>query len=615
MSEEAFFWADHRLVYSVAAAAVALLLVTVWLFRRRSREGRQAAVVCLTLSLGLHLALLVLVPMLDQAPRGSAITGPENIEPAGIETVEFATFDPDLQFDDAAGISKQPTVAPLPVDNLTESIQAKMPIAPKPSADDSDLSPDATEVVAEHSQALDLESAVDQSTVANEIAAFDQQVLGDWNEAFDSSFSDSMAEIDSNLSELLDAAFLASSATDPPPVEPAESPPLIIPAVSSDQPVVTQPVSAFSAAALVPGSIENDFANRFGDAKQLALQQTGGNEQTEAAVQAALRFLANTQNPNGSWGSRASGGGIERRPLGITRGGAGTRADTAITGLALLTLMGAGHTHQGGDYADNVYRGLAFLIRAQQPNGSLAGDATLNAATYCHGIAALAMCEAAAITQDGNAIICSRRAIAYTQRMQHPTTGGWRYVSGDPGDLSQLGWQAMVLDAGHRAGIPIDTRNVQGVQRFLRRVRMGTSGGIATYRPGEPPSQTMTAEALATRLLIGENVDSVEIAEAEEYLLKRLPGNGQDNYYYWYYATLALHQLQDDAWRLWNGSLQRRLLATQQSDGSWAADTVWGGYGGTVYTTSMGALCLEAYYRHTIRQNKTRIADQTGMRR
>ncbi|MEE2938096.1 MAG: squalene--hopene cyclase, partial [Planctomycetota bacterium] len=152
-------------------------------------------------------------------------------------------------------------------------------------------------------------------------------------------------------------------------------------------------------------------------------------------------------------------------------------------------------------------------------------------------------------------------------------------------------------------------------QRFLRRVRMGTSGGIATYRPGEPPSQTMTAEALATRLLIGENVDSVEIAEAEEYLLKRLPGNGQDNYYYWYYATLALHQLQDDAWRLWNGSLQRRLLATQQSDGSWAADTVWGGYGGTVYTTSMGALCLEAYYRHTIRQNKTRIADQTGMRR
>ncbi len=618
MSEEAYFWADHRLVYLVAAAAVALLLVTVWLFRRRSKEGRQAAVVCLTLSLGLHLSLIVLVPMLDPPPGGASGTNSESDDAPGIETVEFGTFDPDLLVADAAGMSEQPTVAPLPVASLTESVQSEPPPIFEQPAVDADLNTAATENEPDSSQALDQQLAVDQSTPVDEVAAFDEQVLGDWDEGLDSLFSDSMAEIDSSLSELLDAAFMASSSTDATPVQPTESPTIIQPAVSSDQPVVTQPVSAVSAvaaSALVPAAVENDFANRVGDAKQQALLQTGGNEQTEAAVQAALRFLSNSQRPDGSWGSRASGGGIERRPLGITRGGAGSRAETAITGLALLTLMGAGHTHQGGDYADNVYRGLAYLIRAQQPSGSLAGDATINAATYCHGIAALAMCEAAAITQDANAIACSRRAIAYTQRMQHPTTGGWRYAAGDPGDLSQLGWQAMVLDSGHRAGIEIDTRSVQGVQRFLRRVRMGTSGGIATYRPGEAPSQTMTAEALATRLLIGEQVDPAEIAEAERYLLERLPGSGQDNYYYWYYATLAMHQLQDDAWRQWNTSLQQRLLATQRSDGSWASGTVWGGYGGTVYTTSMGALCLETYYRHTIRESKTRIADRPGMRR
>ena len=32
--------------------------------------------------------------------------------------------------------------------------------------------------------------------------------------------------------------------------------------------------------------------------------------------------------------------------------------------------------------------------------------------------------------------------------------------------------------------------------------------------------------------------------------------------------------------------------------GSWDPDTVWGGYGGRVYTTALGALCLEVFYRY-----------------
>ena len=119
----------------------------------------------------------------------------------------------------------------------------------------------------------------------------------------------------------------------------------------------------------------------------------------------------------------------------------------------------------------------------------------------------------------------------------------------------------------------------------------------------------MTAEALATRFLIGEQVPASEIAEAEQYLLQQPPGVGQDNYYYWYYATLALHQLQDDAWTHWNQALQHRLLATQRPDGSWPTTSLWGGYGGSVYTTSMATLCLESYYRHALRDHLARVAD------
>jgi Squalene-hopene cyclase C-terminal domain len=590
LKDPAQLWADPRLVYPVAAAAVALLLLTIWLFRRNRHQGRQAGFVCLILSIILHGALIFLIPLLPSQNGGSATVDEQSQQDAGIDAVEFSAFDPDAQLDNAAGLTEDSLIAPLPVANLMDLLPAEQ--AP-----------------VETNQDAETESAAAADLVPESLA--DAPAKADPAEP---------NELDSQLDDLLDQAFAANE----PASESSES---ATPAASSVASAATMGESASPQTPTTPvqpaatkiapprtvaGDLESDFANRTGEAKVQALEKTGGNEDTEAAVEAALRFLANAQRSDGAWDPRASGAGVERAPLGVNRNGAGSNAETAITGLALLSLMGAGHTHQHGDYSDNVYRGLAYLINTQKPDGSLIGNAAVYEANYCHGMAALSMCEAAAITRDASAVQSAKRALAYTQRMQHPTTGGWRYTAGDPGDLSQLGWQAMVLDAGHRAEIPIEGRAVAGVQRFLRSVRMGNSGGLASYRPGEAPSRTMTAEALATRLLIGERVPAAEIAEAERYLLQQPPGVGQDNYYYWYYATLALHQLQDDAWEQWNEALKRRLLATQRSDGSWSADTVWGGYGGTVYTTSMATLCLETYYRHAIRSDSDRIANRPG---
>jgi hypothetical protein len=112
----------------------------------------------------------------------------------------------------------------------------------------------------------------------------------------------------------------------------------------------------------------------------------------------------------------------------------------------------------------------------------------------------------------------------------------------------------------------------------------------------------MTAEAMVCRMFLGLKQDEAAIREAVAYLLQETPQGGPFNEYYWYYATLALFQLQGDAWEAWNGALQERLLASQETSGtlagSWPTNTVWGGYGGRVYTTAMNALCLEVYYRH-----------------
>ena len=70
-----------------------------------------------------------------------------------------------------------------------------------------------------------------------------------------------------------------------------------------------------------------------------------------------------------------------------------------------------------------------------------------------------------------------------------------------------------------------------------------------------------------------------------------------------YYATLAMFQMGGDYWKKWNESMQRVLLHTQSkggcADGSWdAASAPHGKAGGRVFTTAIGCLSLEVYYRY-----------------
>ncbi len=595
-------WADPRIVYPVAIAAVALLLATLWFFRHRQRNGRQAAVICLSASIVLHIALIFLVPLLPQHAGGRSSQNDAS-DVIGVDAIAFSAFDPEMQFADGSGNSEESSIAPLPIADLNDLLSEPSSTLDEPPTESTETEPASIE---------SMPPVIPASLASSDDAMSDatpSEFESDLSEWLQPSIDDTQAD-----RELATTTSSASAVTPmPEAVEPQHV---------TDEPIESSPTAGVrtatvdAPAAAVVGDLEADFANRVGSAKQRALFETGGGVETEAAVAKALRFLVAGQRADGSWDPRASGAGQERSPLGMSRDHAGSRAETAITGLAVLSLVGAGNTHQSGEYAENVYRGLAYLIGQQQPDGSLAGGASVYESTYSHGMAALAMCEAAAMTGDQSAIECARRAVAYTTRMQHSSTGGWRYLAGDPGDLSQLGWQAMVIDGGHRAGIAIDRRSVAGIERFLASVRAGQNGGLASYRPGEAPSRTMTAEALATRLLIGSHVSPSAIEEAQRSLTQQLPGVGQDNYYYWYYATLALHQLQDDAWRTWNDALKRRLLGTQRSDGSWPTDSVWGGYGGSVYTTSMATLCLESYYRHALRNGQQhRIAERDDMNR
>ncbi|MEX2308616.1 MAG: squalene--hopene cyclase [Pirellulales bacterium] len=342
------------------------------------------------------------------------------------------------------------------------------------------------------------------------------------------------------------------------------------------------------------------------------VERQGGNAQTEAAVAAALRWLAAAQSNDGRWDANQFGAGQEQAVLGHNRGGAGRNADTGISGLALLAFLGAGHSHLQGEYQDTVRRGLDFLLRNQAADGNLFGNATLYAQMYCHSMATFALAEAQAMTSDRRLEPAVAKAVGFCLAAQNTTSGGWRYRPGDSGDTSQLGWQMMALASAQRAGIDAPSHTWVRVERFLQSVRRGSYGGLASYRPDSGPSTSMTAEALYCRLLLtevrGESIEEAAATEAAAQLVANLPEAGRINLYYWYYATLALHhrQQRDDRaaadWRAWNDALTAALVTTQvtngQHAGSWNTNTVWGGYGGRVYTTAMAAMCLEVYYRY-----------------
>jgi hypothetical protein len=259
-------------------------------------------------------------------------------------------------------------------------------------------------------------------------------------------------------------------------------------------------------------------------------------------------------------------------------------------------------------YAPEVAAGLEYLRKAQRADGALCGDAEPFAAMYCHAMATFAAGEAYAITRDDRLAPMVRAGVSYSLAAQHPSDGGWRYQPGLEGDTSQLGWQLMALKSASLGGVAIPDVTWTRAERFMRRVERGRAGGLAAYRSVGPPTRSMTAEALYCRQLMTGRADgglsAAALNEALESLAQETPSKSAINLYYWYYATLALHHAQHaspeaaEAWRGWNEALCTTLVDIQNADGSWPETCLWGGYGGRVFTTSLGAMCLEVYYRY-----------------
>lgn len=329
------------------------------------------------------------------------------------------------------------------------------------------------------------------------------------------------------------------------------------------------------------------------EARATMLARGGGNDQSEAAVRRGLRWLAAHQAKDGSWHFNLQHCNCQ----GYCRNPGTVATTTGATSLALLAFLGDGQTHLVGEHRDVVRQGLYYLgSRAQlSADGADLREGTM----YAQGLAAIALCEAYAMSGDPGLKDLAQQSLRYIIYAQDKRGGGWRYSPGEPGDTTVTGWQMMALKSGQMAGLEVPSPAIFLAQRFLDSVQ---SDGGALYGYTNPrPRRATTAIGLLCRMYTGWGPGHEAIRRGVAALSQW--GPSQEDMYYNYYATQVLFHWGGSDWQRWNRTLRDYLIGTQASQGhesgSWhfpgtqAAESA-----GRLYNTAMAVMILEVYYRY-----------------
>lgn len=357
---------------------------------------------------------------------------------------------------------------------------------------------------------------------------------------------------------------------------------------------------------------ESAFRMRDPEVHKPILKELGGSKESENAVDRALVWLASVQEPEGRWGYITTN---RHR-----RAAADHPHDMACTGLATLAFLAQGHSPaKAGPYQDNVTRALDFLTSKQLDDGDLRGPMRGGGADmgnmYDQGIATFALAEAAIMSHDPKYTQAALAGAKFIVEAQNEETGGWRYIPREQGDSSVFGWQIMALHSAEQIGFEIPSSCRTGMLRYIKMAASGDHEMLAGYQPHNGPTAPMTAEIAFCRMLLGQQFTEDESNEVCDFLGNQPPDRGESDIYYWYYGSLCMMQMQNNAWKNWNTQVRDTLIRMQHrvgNDAGYWEGMRWGDRGGHVFTTAMATLTLEVYYRYMPLQQKTEKASEEG---
>jgi len=359
------------------------------------------------------------------------------------------------------------------------------------------------------------------------------------------------------------------------------------------------------------------YGSRLGG-KQNLVARGGGGSDTEDAVLAALRWLARHQSSDGSWKTRGHVRKCGQNPkyAGQCVPNLGREDfDPGNTGLALLAFLGAGYSHLSRDtydgisFGDVVRNGLQWMIKNQDPEGCV-GSRNAHHYMYNHLICALAFSEAYGLTGSQLFKDNAQKAVDFTIQAQNPDSG-WRYSArcGDS-DTSVTGWAVMVLKSAEISGLTFPRSGYEGTRKWLDSVTDSAYGYVGYMSKDHyEERKAMTGVGVMSRIFMDRNKGDSRLSTGCDFLLRFKPewGPKKTDFYYWYYASLALFQFDGPSgpkWKAWNQDMKDALIKHQEADkgscknGSWDPVDRWSGAGGRVYATGINCLTLEVYYRY-----------------
>ena len=280
-------------------------------------------------------------------------------------------------------------------------------------------------------------------------------------------------------------------------------------------------------------------------------------EAADLAIERGLQYLVATQNPNGSWTSKAG------------------NYEIAGTSLGLMAFMVKGYFPGFGRHGATLDRAKDFLLKkaGESSTGYMGG-------MYEHGLFTLAMSEMWGMTnniEDNKKIQTAlERAVQVILRAQSPL-GGWRYHA-RPDCGSDTSVTAMVfvsLASARQAGILVPTETIDRVVGYLRDQVWNEGGGFGYQGKGGSTLACTAGGAYAAQLC---GMRETEWVQASIRSLENSPKAFNrmeigEYYYAHYYAMQAMVQAGDEHYAKWYPQIRDSLIPLQNSDGSWNEGT------------------------------------------